>query len=290
MKQIRNISLTLIRFKPDFVEIVLLNFIFKASKFKSVKENKFDFAAKCIASNQGDIFLCSTEGGVHFVRQLNNFDLKTKFYFGNDLPEFIDALIVNNVLYVLDQRHDIIRIIKFDVMTKNKPREFFKYRYKGTNFKLSKCINGKIILSLSNKLLHLSQTGNVTKIICFFFHVRDVLEIDQGRYVVCTEDKVCIVNDCGEEIVKYSPPDESQAIKIPRRLAKDIRSIIYVFDGNPKNHKIIALDHKLNFISSHDINRSVHKMCYDEANDKLFMLTNDNYLTTIELWIGWIVE
>ena len=269
--------------------IFLLNFIFKASKFKSVKEIKFDFTAKSIASNQGELFLCSTEDGVHFVRHINISDFMTKYYFGNDLSEFIDALIVNNMLYVLDQRDDFITIFKFDLMTKNKPREFYKYRYKGTNFKLSKCINGKIILSLSNKLLHLSQNGNITKIICFSFHARDVLEIDEGRYVVCTEDNIFIVNDCGEKIVKYSPFDKCQAIKAPLCLANDTRNI-FVFDGNPKNHKIIVLDHKLDFISSHDINRSVHKMCYDEANDKLFMLTNDNYLTTIELWIGWIVE
>ena len=179
-----------------------------------------------------------------------------------------------------------MRNTDIDITTKNKPLEFFKIRQKGNTIRLSKSIHGNTILTLSNRLLHLSHNGKVMKATYFPFDVCDALESDERHYVVCTGVEVCIVNDFGEKTLAYSPSDESQTIKAPHRLAKDSRGNIYVFDGNPESLKIFVLDHKLDFISFHNINHSVCKMCYDEANDTLVILMSDNYLTIFELWIS----
>lgn len=197
--------------------------------------------------------------------------------------EATDVYAVNNMLYFLVKNSNCIKIVKVDITTNNKPQVFFTYLYQGSNFKIVSCINGKIIISLSNRLLYLSQNGKLIKMVYLSFHSHDLMEIDEHHYVVCTGDKVWIINDFGEAIVTYSPIDKCQTIKAPQRLAKDNKGNIYVFDGNPVIHKIFVLDHKLNFISSHDINRSVYKICYSEVKDALIILTNDNYLTIFEL-------
>ena len=169
-----------------------------------------------------------------------------------------------------------IKIIKFDEALKIAPSKMYEAEYQGDVLRLSKSYDDNILLVLSDKILQLSESGDVMKTINLSFNICDALQIDEGLYVVCCETELCIVDHDGSKIVTYSPFDESLKISSPFRLAKDCNGNIYMSDQNTRS--VFILNYGLDFITHHELNDSVIKMYFNETENILSVLTRSKII------------
>ena len=206
--------------------------------------------------------------------------LASSYDFKNKLSQVHDMMVSGDDMFILGRRGILYdNVIKINASFKDYPQEIYTLSNQESICCLSESCSGKLLLVLSKKLLHLSENGEVLKTIDLSFDIYDALQVDETRYIVCCrDDDVCVVDDSGEKIVRYS---DKKVIKSPYRLAKDNYGYVFLTDYFSKT--ILVLDQGLNYISSHDVAEYLFKILYDRERDSLLALSNCNKLLTFEL-------
>ena len=152
---------------------------------------------------------------------------------------------------------------------------------------MSKSICGNILVNLFDKILHLSTSGDIEKTINLSFDIRDVLQLNKESYVVYRRDEVCIINDKGNILFRNSVisfPSFSKRFRLRdfrsmSVLAKDNHGNIYVSASN----SMFIFDHCLTNISSFNLKKSLHNFFYNEENNVLVILCENNSVLTYSI-------
>ena len=275
-------------------------FTFKAPKLKltttmNLNPDQSHDDMISFAPTQSYLFVCRS----NYVMWSNNqrLNFKTLNDLKNVLAKVTDLLHVNNILYVSGYGYSsysstnlidrLNYIFKF-VIANNQSSLFYKVEYNNYVLRLSKSYLSTLLLILRNKIMHFTEQGKIMKTINLPFQILDALQLQEKLYAVISDSELCLVNDFGEKILRYSSDLDIRDIKSPGCLTKDNFGNIYVFSDKSNNKKIFVLDQALNFRSSHDIGHVVLKMCYDESKDTLLVLKNDRTLLTFQLWVHYV--
>lgn len=233
------------------------------------------------AVSRNKIFTCNWEESrvdtFEGTTLISSYDFKNK---GNHLTQVHDVLVSGDDAFVLGRRGILYdSVVKMNASFGHCPEVIYTMTNQENICCLSESCCGKLLLVLSNRLLHLSENGDVVKTVDLTFDVYDALQIDETRYVVCSRDEeVCVVDDSGNKIAKYS---DKKQLKSPYRLAKDNYGYVFLTDYFSK--LILVLDRGLNYISSHDVGEYLFKILYDGEKDLLLALSNCNKLITFKL-------
>ena len=258
------------------------------------------------ASSQDDIYFGSETDSKIDVFNSVGMDLKSSYDLKNVISKVSDLLAFNEMLFVIGfegnynnntnprnslsynisgisaNDNSIVKVIKIDSLS----QPLVIYKFSNQNVcKLTKSFCQKdLLIILSNKLILLSQSGNVRNSIDLNFSIKNALQLDDQSYVVCSQNyDVCIINNCGNNCWKYSPSNDCHKFTSPC-LAVDNYGNIYVGGRN-----ILVVDRGLHFSSFHvlcDVNEELCQMCYDEVNDMLLVLvqvSNNKKLLTLKI-------
>ena len=206
-------------------------------------------------------------------------NLKTSY----DLKdELFDILAINDAIYFAGRSDGVTKIFKIDFALNTAPSKIFELQSQGHVLRLSKSCDDNILLTSSNRIIHLSENGDVLKSVDLNREtVYDALQLDETRYVVCGEATFQILSNHGSCVETYLPSDECQKINCPFRLAKDFFDNVYV--SCQRSRCIYVLDRELNFKKRRDVGCCVDKMYFDETKKSLLILTDGRRLLEFDL-------
>ena len=245
--------------------------------FKLIKQLALDGTHTSFTSSDENMYFCVKRSKIELFdyKDWNLRNSKPSFEFKPKLSRVSDLLAMDGMLYLAgsDER-DTIKVIKMeDVHELDKVLVIYKTKHKAYVLKLSKSSCGNVLLILHNKILLLSEIGDVMKTINLSFEIYNALQFDDKHFVVLCDDKVCFVDDSGKMTLIHhphrSPSNEQYFLKYANCLAKDDCGNIYV--GGAVSD-IVVLDSDLNFVTSHIIGEIVSKIFYDEGSSALLVL------------------
>lgn len=258
--------------------------IFEEPRFSLIKGSELVRAYNSFAVNQDEIFFCRKDKSKIDVFSIDGLNFKSSFDFKQVLERTSDLLVINERLYVsgcfTNSQYQVLgfQIIKIDFLSNCDPLVIYKssgsnYGYNNnlqTLTKLSESLCGNILLILCNQIMLLSENGFLIKTTSLQYNIREALQLDHQRYIVCCEDyKVCIIDEHGDFVWTFSPSNECHKMQSPC-LAMDNYRNIYMGDSN-----ILVLDHKVglkSFHSIHGINENIKKMYCNKENNTLLVL------------------
>ena len=271
---------------------------FLVPKVRLVNEDKIDEEIYSYDLFGGDIFVCCINEDQYEVKKLiqhselteSSSKLKDKkfIYKLDDLDELIsnveDMLIIDDLLFVAGTSDDECGyVVKFHMGRKRcKQKQIFEHPLEDKTYwmRLSKSLWECILVILKNKIVELSDDGDVLKTIDLTFDIIYALPFDLKSYIVCCPKEVCIIDDKGFKI-RNSSCGEYRALTAPCCLVKDKRGDTYAVDIFTK--KLFVFDHHLIIKMSLDLTNDFVKLCYDKERDVLMAIDEHNSLLTFEL-------
>lgn len=252
---------------------------------KLVKEDKLGQNVHSFASIKDKIFVSYKNSTKVDAFSYDGLAKKSSCDFENVLTIVHDMLIFNDKLIVVggsDQRNGckVNKILKVGLLLKGGPSEMYEFPCRGYLPRLSTTLCGNVLCVSNDNLVHLSENGDVLKKVDLSFNITNALQTDHRQYVVCKLfGDICIVNDVGEVLVKYSPSKDFRKIKSPTCLATDRCGYIYacgnswpVTQENRDKKKVCVLGRSLNFVWSCELKGFLSKMYFSQTNNKLLTL------------------
>ena len=227
------------------------------------------------ASSHDDIYFCNESNAEIDVFNSVGMDLKSSYDFKNVISKVSDVLVINGMLFIsgfecnVPTNNKYFKIIKIGTSLRCHPLVIYKFLYNQTVVKLSKSSCHNIHLMLFNKIMLISQDGNVKKSIDLPFYISNVLQLDDQNYFVCCQNhEICIIDDFGLIIKKCSPTNDCHKMLSPC-LAVDNYGNIYMGERN-----ILVVGRLLSFESLHvlcDVNEKILKISYNEGKGMLLV-------------------
>ena len=259
-----------------------------------LEEDTIDKNIQSITLYKGNAFVLERAKKTTFKikRHFENSKKKSYNKFHKHLVGVDNLLVIDGMFFISgicsDGHHYILHILK----NIHNWELFQIYKHPPLNGKfstyllrMSKSICENILVNLCDKILHLSTNGVVKKTIKLPFKIRDVWQLNKGRYAVCLNYEVCIIGDAGNILIKHSYHSSFNELRIerisPLRLTKDIHGNVYVYDSATK--KVFVSDHCLRIKSTFNLRSHLHEMVYDEERNFLVILCEDYSLLTYAL-------
>ena len=269
---------------------------------KLIKEEKLRWNARSLASHQENVFVCYKNSSKVDAFSYDGLARKSSYSFDNVLAVIHDILVFDSKLIAVggsDQRNGckVNKILKVGLL-EGGLSEIYEFPCRGYLPRLSTTFCGNILSVSNDNLVHLSDDGDVVKKVDLPFNITNALQSDRRRYVVCKLfGDVCIVNDSGDVLVKYSPTKECRKIKSPICLARDSCGHVYVSGNswpvtneNKDEKKICMLGGGLNFVGSCEVKGFLDKICFNETNKKLLTLVSRNGTSTLLAFdVAWLL-
>ena len=262
-----------------------------------LKEDTIDSNSESITLYKGDFYGFEKATGSQFEikRFFESSQKIPRNKFDGKLVEVGNLLVINDKFFVSGTCREGYHYILQALKTWSKWELFSIYALKSDEtfsdklLGLSKSLCGNILVNLFDKILHLSTSGDIEKTINLSFDIRDVLQLNKESYVVYRRDEVCIINDKGNILFRNSVisfPSFSKRFRLRdfrsmSVLAKDNHGNIYVYKS--ASNSMFIFDHCLTNISSFNLKKSLRNFFYNEENNVLIILCEDNSVLTYSI-------
>ena len=245
------------------------------------ENNKCQSVVKSFVLKEDKVFVCYFDETVVRVFGVDGLNAEPCYDFGTTLSVIFDLMVVDDILYVSGRSDDenmsrFLKTIKVDLAPLSEPVEILKRPYKGEMFRLSKSCWATILLCSSNKIIHLTENGDVVREVDLSFDVYDVVQLnDRHHFVYSLGKEVCIVDERGTKVTTYLP---SGRLILPTLFTK---WNIYLSKFDCKN--ALFPRHNLCSMSDCDVITSMKKIYYNEKSGDTFVLTDSYKLLAYEL-------
>ena len=254
--------------------------LFSVPKVKVVKEVKIE-DVQAFAFYQSDIIYTNYRNPMLHVMRRSELKVRISHFKLDWLKEVLDLFAFESMLYVaVTCSKSYYYVLKFPIeFSECQPSIIYKHPIPGDGelVRMSKSLCGNIVLGLSRKIILLSKSGEVLKIITLPFDVFNAMQLDRKSYIVVSSFGICTVDDNGHTLCTYDCYDKCLKFIKLMRLAIDKHGNIFV--TKYWKNQILVLDCHLKVKSTFDLEEDILGIEYDELKDILLGgCRNNKYL------------
>lgn len=245
------------------------------------EEDKPHGIIKSVVLKEDKVFICYFDETVVRVFSVDGLNAEQCYDFGKMLSAIFDLIVVDDVLYVSGRSDEenmpcFLKAIKLDLASSSEPIEIFKLPCDGEMFRLSKSCWATVLLCSSNKIIHLTENGDVAREVDLSFDVYNVVQLNERHHFVCSlDEEVCILDERGTKVTTYSPYGR---LILPTPFTK---WNIYLNEFSHGN--ALFPGHNLCSMSDCDVIKSMKKIYYNEESGDTFILSDNYKLLAYEL-------